>query len=182
MYCTHCGNEISADQAYCPSCGAQTGNKQRTCPRCGKVVPDGAAFCTECGTSLNSYVPLNITTPAPISNTNGIMSRSIVSAILLSIITCGIYGIYWFIVLTDDMNKLSARENDTSGAMAFLLILVTCGLYSIYWAYKMGEKRDCVANENASSNIIYLVLSLFGLGIVVYALVQDTINKAIEKR
>ena len=45
----------------------------------------------------------------------------------------------------------------------------------------MGEKRDIIAKENGSSNVVYLVLTLFGLGIVVYALLQDTLNKAIEK-
>lgn len=28
--------------------------------------------------------------------------RNIAVAIILTIVTCGIYGIYWFIVLTDD--------------------------------------------------------------------------------
>lgn len=79
------------------------------------------------------------------------------------------------------MNKASGKVNDTNGGTAFLLNLVTCGIYGIYWAYKMGEKRDIVANEKASSNIVYLVLALFGLGIVVYGLAQDALNKAIAK-
>ena len=61
-----------------------------------------------------------------------------------------------------------------------VLSIVTCGLYNIYWSYKIGEKRDVIANENASSGLIYLLLSVFGLGIVVYILAQDSLNKAIE--
>jgi hypothetical protein len=79
------------------------------------------------------------------------------------------------------MNKASGKVNDTNGGMAFLLTLVTCGSYGYFWAYKMGEKRDAIANESGSSNILYLVLTIFGLGIVVYALLQDTLNKAIAE-
>lgn len=56
------------------------------------------------------------------------MERSLPVSILLTIITCGIYGIYWFIVLTDEVNQHSG-EDDTSGGIAFLLTLVTCGIY-----------------------------------------------------
>ena len=87
---------------------------------------------------------------------------------------------YWFVVLTNDMNKASGRTADTSGGMALLFTLLTCGIYSYYWAYKLGEKRDIVAGENASSSLVYLVLSIFGFGIIAYALAQDAINKAVE--
>lgn len=151
------------------------------CKHCGKEVPDNAAFCTECGKPLadTAHQPA-----APIVNASGlgIAPRSIVMAILLTIVTCGIYGLYWFVVLTNEMNKLSGREQDTSGGMALLLSLVTCGIYTFYWAYKIGEKRDTVAGENASSGVIYLIISLFGFGIIVYALAQDAINKAVERQ
>ena len=103
--------------------------------------------------------------------------RSIALAIILSVVTCGIYGIYWFIMLTDEMNYASGNQNDTSGLMAFLLSLVTCSIYSYYWAYKMGEKADIVERSNGSKGILFLILSIFGLGIIVYALAQDTLNK-----
>lgn len=49
-----------------------------------------------------------------------IKRRDIAVSIILSLVTCGIYGIYWFITLTDDMGKLS---NDTrlKGGICFLL-------------------------------------------------------------
>ena len=36
--------------------------------------------------------------------------RNIVVCILLSLVTCGIYGIYWMIVLNDETNALSGRQ------------------------------------------------------------------------
>lgn len=111
------------------------------------------------------------------------VKRNIGLCIVLSIITCGIYAIYWFIVLADETNAASGHAQDgTSGGIAFLLTLVTCGIYGIYWAYKQGEKlneaktmRNMPVDSNAG--ILYLILELLGLGIVGYALMQNELNK-----
>lgn len=175
MYCKQCGEPMNENQAVCLKCGVEAGKGNAFCPNCGQAVIPDAVICVNCGVSLKTNNKSKKNAP----NVDGIKERSIVTAILLSIITCGIYSIYWFVCLTNEMNKASGRENDTTGGMAFLFTLVTCGIYSYFWAYKMGEKRDMIANEKASSNILYLVLSLFGLGIVVYGLLQDTLNKAV---
>lgn len=49
-----------------------------------------------------------------------IQQRNIAVCIILSIVTCGIYGIYWFIVLSNDTNTVSNAENATSGGVAFV--------------------------------------------------------------
>ncbi|MBQ8924334.1 MAG: DUF4234 domain-containing protein [Lachnospiraceae bacterium] len=107
--------------------------------------------------------------------------REIVTCILLSIVTCGIYGIYWMIKINDEVNYLAGEPMATTGGMVVVLIIVTCGIYGIYWMYKMGERCDRIKGDiNGNSNILYLVLQLFGLGIVAYCLIQDTINKAVS--
>lgn len=110
-----------------------------------------------------------------------IKKRSVATAIVLTFLTCGLYSIYWMIVLNDDTNRLSGRTQDFSGGMVFLLSIVTCGIYAYYWYYVMGEKLDRVAEEKCepkqSRGLVYLVLGLFGLGIVSYALMQDSLNK-----
>ena len=111
------------------------------------------------------------------------VKRNIGLCIVLSIITCGIYAIYWFIVLANETNAASGHAQDgTSGGIAFLLTLVTCGIYGIYWAYKQGEKLNeakAMGNMPVDSNagILYLILELLGLGIVGYALMQNELNK-----
>lgn len=111
------------------------------------------------------------------------MQRSIVVCILLTIVTCGIYGIYWMIKLNDELNDAAGKTEATRGGMVFLFTLITCGIYGFFWYYKMGETVDVIkANKGITSSntgIIYLVLSLFGLGIVNYCLMQDTINKNV---
>lgn len=112
-----------------------------------------------------------------------IQRRSVAMCIVLSIITCGIYGIYWFIVLTDDANTVLPDNkgfNNTSGGVAFLLTLVTCGIYGLYWAYKQGEKIDEAKTSrgimSSNSGLIYLILTILGFGIIAYALMQNELN------
>ncbi|QMV42021.1 DUF4234 domain-containing protein [Cohnella cholangitidis] len=109
-----------------------------------------------------------------------IIQRSVGLAIVLSIITCGIYGIYWFIVMTNDVGKLSGDSSFTGGKH-FLLTLVTCGIWSFVWAYQVGKQiaeaqrqRGLTITDNST---LYIIFNLFGLSIVTYALVQSDINK-----
>ena len=64
--------------------------------------------------------------------------------------------------------------------MVILFDILTCGIYSLYWMYKMGERTDIMKGEpNGTTNVLYLILSFFGLGIVSLCLMQDNINKQI---
>lgn len=110
-----------------------------------------------------------------------VQQRNIAMCIILSLVTCGIYGLYWLVCLNDDANRVSGQES-TSGAMLVVLSLVTCGIYMFYWMYKQGEKIDSAKRArgmdvSGNSSVIYLVLTLFGLGIVSYALMQNELNQ-----
>ena len=114
----------------------------------------------------------------PQVNITGIAPRSIALAIVFTIITFGIYGIYWMIKENDEINQMSAEPNATSGGMVFLFTVITLGIYSYYWLYKMGERCDRIKGDpRGYSSILYLVFGILGLGIVARALMQDTINK-----
>jgi hypothetical protein len=111
------------------------------------------------------------------------MRRNVGLAVFLTIITCGIYGIYWFIVLTNDVGRLSGDSSFTGGKH-FLLTLVTCGIWSFVWSYQLG-KNIAAAQERlgvrvTDNSTIYIVLNCFGFGIVNYALAQNEVNKLVE--
>ncbi len=113
-----------------------------------------------------------------------VQKRDVAVAIILTIITCGIYGIYWFIKLNDEINAIANKKDGTTGGMAFLFSLITCGIYTFYWMYKMGDILDDVAVSKGmapgSRGILYLVITLFGFGIISYALMQDSVNKMLD--
>ena len=76
--------------------------------------------------------------------------RNIAVCILLLFVTCGIYGIYWMIVLNDETNALSGRIG-TSGGTVFLFSLITCGIYSLFWMYQMGNAVEIFATNSTVS-------------------------------
>ena len=148
------------------------------CPKCGNNCEDNAAFCPNCGTTLASETPVYTGTVQG-ANVSGITPRNIALAIILSFVTCGIYAIYWFIVLTNETNQL-AEPDGTSGGLACILTIITCGIYGWFWAYKMGTKVDTIkGTPGGSTNILFILLQIFGLGIINYAIAQDAINKAV---
>ncbi|TVX99762.1 DUF4234 domain-containing protein [Cohnella terricola] len=109
-----------------------------------------------------------------------IQQRSIATAIILTLITCGIYGIYWFVVLTNDVGKLSGDYSFTGGKH-FLLTLVTCGIWSFVWAYQIGQHVAAAQRQRGlattDNSVMYIILTFFGLSIVTYALVQSDVNR-----
>ncbi len=159
--------------------------KKMICKNCGNNNEEGGRFCTSCGAPLEqpSDKPENGPVVAQVYNQGsnyGIFERSIPMAIILSIITCGIYGLYWLYCLAEDTNRVSGDPNAASGGMVILFSIITCGIYSIYWAYKSGETIDNYnrgKGVSTSNNVLYLLLTIFGFGIITYALLQSELNK-----
>ena len=172
MICRNCGFSCDDNAVTCPKCGAPVGNYQQN------PQNQGANYGGYNQQQFGGYNQQQF-------GSNGfkapIKQKNIVTCIILSIVTCGIYGIIWFINIVDDLNTASGDANGTSGIMVFLLSLVTCSIYGLYWAYKAGENVSIIRRRNglsADSNngILYLILNFFGLGIVTYALIQSELN------
>lgn len=114
-----------------------------------------------------------------------IKKRSIALYIILSIITCGLFGIYWEYCLVNDTNTATGNTDGKNGIVVILLNLITCGIFWWIWVYKAGEGLDTVKVKNGGQAgnraILYLILSIFGLGIVAVALIQNELNElAVE--
>ena len=106
--------------------------------------------------------------------------------LLLILLTCGIYYLYFIYVVSRETQEF-LDEPDTSPGLELLLCLLTCGLYNIYWDYKMGKRiaQMCVRvglppTDNA---VLYLVLDLIGaggfasLGLLNPLLQQESLNR-----
>ena len=113
--------------------------------------------------------------------------RSVAAVILLSIVTCGIYTLYWLCVTTDEIERELGSRSDgacRSGGVAVLLSLLTCGIYEFYWYYKEAIRIETLFKDKgmrpANESWLYLVLCVFGLGIVSMAIMQDDLNRYID--
>ncbi len=100
--------------------------------------------------------------------------RSIITYLLLSLITFGIYAIWFLHRMTKDINELCREDgNRTPGVLALVLFsLLTCGLYGLFWWYRVGDilavavrKRNLNSSVSGSGVLICFVLGYFVFGI-----------------
>ena len=106
-----------------------------------------------------------------------INKRNIGTSILLSIVTFGIYLIYWEYLL---VKNVRAIKKDNSSCTGEMLCLIFVPFYSIYWWFTRGKLvKDEFASHGytaTGNEIAYLVLGLFGLEIVSMAIMQNDFN------
>ena len=175
---------------FCKSCGANNRDGVKFCSQCGAPLDD-----PQQGGGMNMNQNMNMNggmNPPPYgapqqfgfggnSFAGTFKERNIALCIVFSIITFGIYTLYWFFTLTEDTNRISNDPAPTSGGMALLYTIITCGIYGFYWMYKRGaiiDDYNMRTGKGSTSNaIIYLLLAVFSLGIVSYCLCQNEINK-----
>ncbi len=100
--------------------------------------------------------------------------RSLLTYILLTIITCGIYGIYFIYALANDMNVVCNGDGEkTSGLGAYILLtIVTCGIYAYYWQYKLANRQQANAprygfsiQQNGTTVLMWQLVGLLLCGI-----------------
>ena len=166
--CGHCGTGNDDSRKFCIHCGAplMTNNASGQQRQNAGSQEQGGGYETRSPKEEIIYTDV-----AP---------RSIPMAIILSFVTCGVYMLYWIYKLNDEINELAQDETAPGGGLVIILTILTCGIYGLYWYYRMGEKCDYIAQTHTSNNVLYLVLGIFGLGIVSIALMQDTVNRVLE--
>lgn len=104
-------------------------------------------------------------------------NRNIALYIILTLVTCGIYSLFWNVNLNNDFAEHNGKEKN--GWMIILLSIITCGIYYFVWIYRMGEEIEKAGGKN--EGIVYLLLSLFGFGIIAMALIQHQENELCPK-
>lgn len=139
------------------------------CPNCGSNNPDGTAFCANCGSPVSNGAPNNGAippqaqpnfqgsapnggmTPPPVFNGNPfpgghIEQRNIALCIILSIITCGIYGLYWYYTAAGkvgEVQEFDRRPRD--GSLGILYLLLALFGFSIVSMALMQNELNKVA-------------------------------------
>lgn len=101
-------------------------------------------------------------------------NRGIISYVLLTIITCGIYALYFIWKMSADMNDLCKEDGRTTPGLAkyILLGIITCGIYNIIWWYRVAERlNDAGARKNVKVDIngtnflLFYIIGAFVCGI-----------------
>ena len=93
-------------------------------------------------------------------------NRSLLAYILLTIVTCGIYQLYFIHSFAKDVNIMCAGDGKkTTGLLGFFLLsLVTCGIYSLVWWYLVSERiGDAQARIGQPKDIDGTKFLLFGI-------------------
>jgi hypothetical protein len=99
-----------------------------------------------------------------------IKRRNLVGLVLLSIITLGIYSLYWIHALARDMNTLCAGDGKkTRGLLALLLLgLITFGIYGWVWYFMLGDRLQDNAGryglsfkEGGGAVLLWMLLGSF---------------------
>ena len=101
--------------------------------------------------------------------------RNFVLYVILTIITCGIYGLVFLYSMIQDVNTVCDGDGEhTRGLLGLILLsLVTCGIYSFYWYYCLGNRLAKNAprygmsfQENGTTVLLWMVIGslLCGLG------------------
>jgi hypothetical protein len=78
-----------------------------------------------------------------------IKHRSLAKLIILSLLTCGIYGIFFWWGYINDINEVCVCDGKKSPniIVVALLSVLTCGLYYLIWLYRQGERLQAIAPD-----------------------------------
>lgn len=104
--------------------------------------------------------------------------------LILTLITCGLFNLYWNYKQMEACNYLLKRH-EFRFAHWILFSILTCGIYHIFYQYKMGSAVvEIQRNSNKpvfdSLPIISCLVTIFALSIVVDCIHQYEINKLIS--
>lgn len=108
--------------------------------------------------------------------------KNIALCILLSVVTCGIYGLVWQYAI---MKKIRLLNQDTSSVAGEFLCFVFVPFYSFYWYYTRAAKLEQGARNYGvqvnNNGVLYLLLAVFGVSLVNVCLIQNDLNTVANR-
>ena len=167
MFCKKCGNSVEEGTVFCAKCGAAVSVDQ------SEQNQSAAGFESEERVAYQNY------SQQQGGSVVSVTQRSIATSILLSLLTCGIYGLFWFYSLLSDLYRLT--NQDGKAGIDILFIILTGGIYGIYLNYAMGKMLYVVRNQGnlpeKDDSALFLLLGIVNLGIINYSIVQSDFNQ-----
>lgn len=115
-------------------------------------------------------------------------NRGLVKYILLSLLTFGIYGLWFVHGVAKDANIICYGDGKKTAGLikVILLSIITCGVYSYFWHYNIGNRLAENAiryglefSENGTTILIWMIVGMitFGIGnFVVISILSKNMN------
>ena len=192
MFCSNCGSQLPDGTDRCPKCGFPLSGSSK--------MQDGINNATnaaqnafgqaeqELGNAFRDVQQsFNGQQIPPRGNGPVKTDRSLLTYILLTIVTCGIYGFYFQYTIARDVNNVLGDDGEqTAGLVAYIFLsLITCGIYSYIWLYKLGNRLAANAprfglnfQENGTTilmwNLFGSLLCCIGPFIAMHILIKNT--------
>ncbi len=181
--CPYCMEEIPEESRVCKFCNSALVKK---CPFCAEEINVMAKRCRFCSSDLASATGEGAARPsrskARSSATLG-EERGVAVTILLTIFTCGIWGLVVQYKIGEELNRHQGKSQINAG-LDLVLLFVTCGIWGIYMMYKYPKVLQEITIEEempvVDLTVPCILLSIFGLHIVALALLQNELNKHWE--
>lgn len=109
-------------------------------------------------------------------------NRSIAGVIILTLITCGIYGIYWAYDTLSSMEQVSGHEASISSVVVLLLCIFFPSVGYLLYGMAADEQINLIkgmrSGQQVDNKVMYMLLGFF-LPIVLIPIVQDEINRLV---
>ena len=106
--------------------------------------------------------------------------RSVVGVIILTIVTCGIYGIYWTYDSISSMEQVSGHESSIGAVVILLLVLLFGPVGYLLFGMAADEQLNYIktmrGGQAVDNKVMYMLLGFF-IPIVLIPIVQDEVNR-----
>lgn len=107
-----------------------------------------------------------------------IEKREAIKYILLSIVTCGIFGLIWAYKMGKECAQV--KDPNDAGTLESLLMMFVSPIGFFLAEKKLAEGCQMRGIEHKDNSILYIILGFVGLGIVNFYLMQTDLNNIAD--
>lgn len=106
-------------------------------------------------------------------------NRSVATVVILTIITCGIYGLYW-VYVTAEALEAEGRSAQMSPTVQLILSIFFGGIGYLFVGMAADANINAIKTQRGlpttDNKLVYMLIGFF-IPIVLIAMVQNEINK-----
>jgi hypothetical protein len=112
-------------------------------------------------------------------NLAALTQREPLTVLLLSLFTCGIYGLVWRYQTTEELRQATG-DPSINPALDVALTLLLCGVWGVYCDYRNAKKAfelsQAAGLQRSDQSTIVLVLDIFGVFVASKFVLQGEYN------